>query len=143
LVCVRSKSRPTPAGAQRFFRAPISELPAEPCTISTQIRRIFRSAARSPRPAGAIASRNGSAIVAPTPLRTARRDRCVRVRNKAIPRDPALRQAQGIPSVSRDERVALLPFFQALCRPRHAAVSVPGHLELAFHRAVVEELAAD
>ena len=35
-------------------------------------------------PAGIIASSSGSAIVAPAPLSTARRDRCLRVKNMAV-----------------------------------------------------------
>src|SRR5262245_59746070 len=55
-------------------------------------------------PAGIIASSNGSAIVAPAPLRTVRRDRCFPLRNditgllaKAGPKGPALRCDQAGP----------------------------------------------
>ena len=76
----RSKSRPTAAGAHRFFLMPSAVLPAEPCTISIATKRIFRPplARRCERArAGTIASRNGSASVTPMPLRTVRRERCL------------------------------------------------------------------
>jgi hypothetical protein len=51
--------------------------PAEPCTISIAARRTLPAAvlANTVR-AGAIASRNGSAIVTPMPRRTVRREMC-------------------------------------------------------------------
>ena len=79
LVGLRSKSRPTPAGAQRFFLIPSAVLPADPCTISIATRRTFLFAAAAPKTdrAGTIASSNGSARVAPIPLSTVRRGRCL------------------------------------------------------------------
>ena len=58
-----------------FFFSPNVVLPAAPCTISMAISRSLRADAASfahAVPAGAIASRNGSAIVAPRPFRTVR-----------------------------------------------------------------------
>src|SRR6266508_3318760 len=79
LVELRSKPAPTPAGAQRFFLMPMAALPADPCTISMHTRRIFlfAAAARRTLRAGTIASRNGSARVAPMPFRTVRRGSCL------------------------------------------------------------------
>src|SRR3954468_2823814 len=80
-VGVNSKSRPTCAGAKRFFFTPIAVLPALPWTISMHTRRcldadapaaVFANTVR----AGTMASRSGRATVAPIPLRTARRDTC-------------------------------------------------------------------
>ena len=74
-VGLRSNADPVAAGAHRFFwSAPNAVLPAAPCTISIATRRSFFGAANAR--AGAIASRNGSAIVAPSPFRTVRRSRC-------------------------------------------------------------------
>src|SRR5690606_41621808 len=72
------------AGFQRFCVAPHSFEPADPCTISMATKRV-RSDSAMPSfhalPAGAIASRNGSATVAPIPLRKVRRGSCFWVRN--------------------------------------------------------------
>src|SRR4029079_9819973 len=82
LLGVRSNVRPTAAGDHRFFASPICVLPAAPWTCSMQASRVrpaaavFASAVR----AGTIASRNGSAIVAPMPRRTVRRLTCFFVR---------------------------------------------------------------
>jgi len=66
---------------------PMAVLPADPCTISMATSRTFRPAA-SARRAGSIASSRGSASVAPAPLRTARRDRCLLVMYMSSPRCP-------------------------------------------------------
>ena len=80
-VGLHSKSRPARTGANRFFFTPNAVLPAEPCTISMQTRRllddegaasVFASAVR----AGTIASSSGNATVTPMPFRTVRRDMC-------------------------------------------------------------------
>ena len=68
--------------AQKAARE-ICELPAEPCTISMQTNRTFGAAADA-RPAGVIASSSGSAMLAPRPFRTVRRERCFPVRSMAI-----------------------------------------------------------
>src|SRR5690242_13434587 len=82
LLGVRSKSRPTAAGAHRFSLIPICVLPADPCTISMHDSLVLAAAAvRANAPAGTIASRNGSATVTPMPLRTVRRDSRFCVRN--------------------------------------------------------------
>src|SRR4030095_16000422 len=66
---------PAPAGDHMFFLMPYAVLPAEPCTISMVTSRLGRPAALAQvdRP-GAIASRKGRLIAAPTPLSTVRRD---------------------------------------------------------------------
>src|SRR5688572_11463520 len=82
LVGVRSKSRPTAAGSHRFCVAPHSWQPPAPWTCSMQIRRVLSSAAAvvdQGRPAGAIAFRNGSPTVAPTPRTKVRRGMCLPV----------------------------------------------------------------
>src|SRR5258708_36536941 len=80
LVCDRSKSRPTFAGAQRFLATPILVLPAQPWTISIATNRTLGAEAAlasfdHAAPAGSIPSSTGNATRAPIPLRTARRDR--------------------------------------------------------------------
>ena len=82
---ISSKFRPTPAGAQRFFDAPQVFEPAAPCTDSMQTSRVL-SAAAAPAPSlprarsdGCMASRYGSATVAPRLWRNVRRGRGVRV----------------------------------------------------------------
>src|SRR6516162_3604378 len=75
----RSKSRPIFSGDHRFFLRPIGVAPADPCTISMQMSRVFDAdpaVFANAVPAGTIASRTGRATVTPMPLRTARRDRC-------------------------------------------------------------------
>ncbi len=78
MLDVRSKFWPTPAGAHRFFLIPIAEQPAEPCTISRHASRVLEPVvlAHAVR-AGIMASKSGSAIVTPTPFKTARRDMCL------------------------------------------------------------------
>ena len=56
-------------------------LPADPCTISMHTSRCFAAAAPAAVLAktvlaGIIASSSGSAMVTPTPFRTARRETC-------------------------------------------------------------------
>ena len=65
---------------------PYCVLPAQPCTISMQARRVRGAAAvlRSGVCAGTIASRNGIAMVAPMPRRTVRRERWVFVMNMEV-----------------------------------------------------------
>ena len=81
----RSNSRPTAAGAHMFFLMPKAVLPAEPCTISMAAKRTLPRAAWADARAGTIASRNGNAMVTPTPLRTVRRDSCFCVRYMSAP----------------------------------------------------------
>src|SRR5262249_39123980 len=80
LVGDNSYADPTAAGDQRFRFAPKFVLPAAPCTISMATSRMRFAADAAPwasaLPAGTIASRKGSAIVAPIPFRTVRLGRC-------------------------------------------------------------------
>src|SRR5258705_12829654 len=80
-----SKFRPTDAGAQRFFVAPHALEPAAPCTDSMATKRVLSAVADAPDArrdanAGTIASRYGSATVAPRPRRKLRRGIGLRVR---------------------------------------------------------------
>ena len=84
----RSKSRPTAAGAHMFFLMPKAVLPAEPWTISMAAKRTLPRAAWAEARAGTIASRNGNAMVTPTPFRTVRRDSCFCVRYMSAPAKP-------------------------------------------------------
>ena len=62
--------------------APHSLQPAAPCTISIAMNRftsVSDLVAAHSRPAGSIASRNGSATVAPNPFSAVRRDMCLPV----------------------------------------------------------------
>src|ERR1019366_1127747 len=81
-VGVRSNAAPDSTGDHMFFFAPNVVAPATPWTISIATRRSFFEAASAPSAvtAGVIALRNGSPIDTPSPLRTARRDRCFLVR---------------------------------------------------------------
>ena len=71
------KSLPVPSGVQNFCTAP--------CGKYTKPRRVLTAAAVCAHAvcAGIIASSSGSAMVAPAPFRTVRRDRCFLVRNMA------------------------------------------------------------
>src|SRR3954470_16291483 len=71
----RSKSRPVAAGAHMLSFAPNSFEPAAPCTISMATNRVGAAPVfRPPRmPTGTIASRYGSANVAPRPRTKVRR----------------------------------------------------------------------
>src|SRR5262249_62209783 len=77
------------AGAHRCWLAPHSVLPAAPCTISMQTRRVRSRAAalavfvHNPR-AGIMASRNGSATVAPRPRSMVRRGMCLPTMNDIV-----------------------------------------------------------
>ena len=83
---LRSKADPVASGDQRNFVAPMAVAPAEPCTISMAASRTFPAAAVfATAPAGTIASRNGSAMVTPTPLRAVRREMCFCVMNMSAP----------------------------------------------------------
>ena len=85
----RSNARPVSAGDQRCCDAPQSLLPAAPCTISMQTSRVRSSDAalavfdHRPR-AGTIASRNGSATVAPSPRSIVRRGMCFPAMNDIL-----------------------------------------------------------
>src|SRR5688572_27448689 len=73
-----SNSRPTAAGAHRCLVAPQLFDPAAPCTDSMQTSRVLLEAAAPAAPPrvavnGIIASRYGSATVAPSPRRKVRR----------------------------------------------------------------------
>src|SRR5690606_6433083 len=83
------KSRPVPSGVQYFSTAP--------CGKYTKARRGLGAAAVFARavPAGIIASSRGSAIAAPAPFRTVRRDRCFLERNMALV-PPDLQGAVGL-----------------------------------------------
>src|SRR5262249_57746104 len=86
---LRSNLRPTAAGLQKCCAMPYSLQPAAPCTCSMQTSRTLpalRPAAvlAKTRPDGTIASRNGSATVAPRPRRAWRRDMGFPVRNTAV-----------------------------------------------------------
>src|ERR1700733_7653813 len=72
------KSLPLSSGVQNFCTAPWGKY--------TKPTRGFTTAAVSASavPAGIIASSKGSAIAAPAPFRTVRRDRCFLVRNMAL-----------------------------------------------------------
>src|SRR5690606_14239306 len=77
------KSRPVPSGVQNFCTAPWGKY--------TKPRRGLMAAAvfASAVCAGIIASSNGSAIAAPAPCRTVRRERCFLVRNMALASRPS------------------------------------------------------
>src|SRR5262249_49946553 len=84
LLGVRSKSWSTPAGAHMFFSIPYFVLPADPCTISTQVMRVLGFAVCAVTAvgiAGIIDSRKGSATAAPAPRSTVRREMCFLVMN--------------------------------------------------------------
>src|SRR4029079_11049785 len=72
------KFGPVCSGANRNFVAPQLLHPGRPCTSSMQISRVRSVAAAlaATRPAGTIASRKGSATVAPMPRRNVRRGKC-------------------------------------------------------------------
>ncbi len=68
---------------------PIAVLPADPCTISMHARRTLAGAFANTRPAGTIASMNGSATVTPIPFRTVRREmRFCEMNIRLSPRSP-------------------------------------------------------
>ena len=77
LVGDRSKALPCAAGDQRLFLPPNAVAPADPCTISMHTSRVLPGADAvfaQAVPAGTIASRSGSATVAPMPRSTVRRE---------------------------------------------------------------------
>ena len=82
-ILVNSKSDPSSGGDQRLFFFPYTVLPAEPWTISVAAKRLRGAAAvfRKGVRAGTIDSIKGSAIVAPIPCNTVRRERCFFVMN--------------------------------------------------------------
>src|SRR5580658_2180786 len=90
------KSLPVPSGVQNFCTAP--------CGKYTYPRRGLMLAAVSAHavPAGIMASSSGSAMTAPAPLRTVRRDRCFLVRNMAW--SPVLGRSTQVGRLCRHRR---------------------------------------
>ena len=88
-----SKSRPVAAGAKRCCSAPHSLQPGTPCTSSMHTSRVGCAAPVAPRkrPAGNMASRRGSATVAPAPRRKVRRGTVLPVRKCICPRVSSVR----------------------------------------------------